>query len=133
VRAHNGDPPDVELALHLGHNFGNSAGGGDLVVDDNHVLVANVPHDPGDRHVVVAQAIFLPCRHRHIQGLGEFPCALGMSDVRCHEHRVAQILLAEVLQEHRVRRQVVGRHREEAVHLWRVQRHRDDLRRAGSN
>ncbi len=56
-----------------------------------------------------------------------------MSDVRCHEHRVAQILLAEVLQEHRVRRQVVGRHREEAVHLWRVQRHRDDLRRAGGS
>ena len=56
--------------------------------------------------------------------------ALGVADVRRDDDRVGELAHAEVVDQHRLGGQLVGRHREEAVHLLAVQRHRQQPRDA---
>ena len=73
------------------------------------------------RLLVVAGAPLVDERDRQIEPLGEAARVLGLADVGGDHHRVRQIVALEALAEHRHARELIGRHREEALDLRRVQ------------
>ena len=92
----------------------------------DHVLPVDVADNGVDHHAVVAHALFAAGRHRQVQHAGEVAGGLRVAQVRRHDDRVLQGTAAEMLRQHLEGVQVIDRHAEEPVHLFRMQRHRQD-------
>ena len=119
------------LALEGPDDLDERAGRVDLVIDDDRPLALDVADDVHELGPVqVADAALLDDGERRVQQLGEGPGALGEAEVR-HDHRVLDLLVAEVVREHVDRGQLVDRDVEEALDLALVEVHREDPVRAG--
>ena len=124
VRACDGDRTHPLLGQPVKQlEYGGTAG--DLVVEDDHVPPGHVADDRRDDHLLVVDPLLGPGRDRHAEPAGERGRALGVAEVGRDHHGIGQVAAAEVGGELPQRVQVVHRHREEAVHLRRVQGQRE--------
>ena len=104
-----------------------------LVIDDQRHFSLDVT-DQVDRprRLVVAVAALVHDRDRQVQSSGVMADVLRFADVAGDEHVVPEIAtLAQVVAQDRRGLELVGRNTEEALHLRRVQIHRQDAVGAG--
>ena len=123
VRAADRDPPHPPLAQPLQH-LQHRPAIGDLVVHHDDILAAHLAHDRIDHDPVVAETLLAARRHRDMQQARELRGRLGVAEVGRDDHGVAKIAALEVLREYAERIQMIDRGAEKAVHLGRVEGHR---------
>ena len=96
----------------------------DLVVHEQAALAFDVAdHRHRLRPLVIARAPLVDDRDGQVEAPGEVPGILGLTHVGGDHHRARHACLAQPLAQHRDRRELIGRHREEALDLGRVQVH----------
>src|SRR5688500_9236846 len=113
------------LALEPAHRLHERARGVDHVVDDDGVLVLHVADEVHGHRRSRLVAPLVDDGEARVETLGDGARALHAARVRRHDHRVLEVLLAEVVDDDGGREEMVDGHAEEALDLARMQVERE--------